>query len=132
MMAARDKAGKLLMTAQHFRFSGLSQAMKTEIETGTLGNIYHGRSWMLRRNGFVPSPTFVEKKHSGGGPCIDIGVHVLDLTLWLMGNPEPVAITRRVGGSIGPPARTVCSLETVRSDAGHLGCGGLCRGVCPI
>ncbi|MYD91831.1 MAG: Gfo/Idh/MocA family oxidoreductase [Caldilineaceae bacterium SB0662_bin_9] len=93
MMTARDKAGKLLMTAQHFRFSGLSQAMKTEIETGTLGNIYHGRSWMLRRNGFIPSPSFVEKKHSGGGPCIDIGVHVLDLTLWLMGNPEPVAIT---------------------------------------
>lgn len=93
MIAARDASGKQLMTAQHFRFKGVSQAMKAEIETGSLGDIYHGRSWMMRRNGFIPTPTFVEKRHSGGGPCIDIGVHVLDLTLWLMGNPKPVAVT---------------------------------------
>ena len=36
---------------------------------------------------------FIQKKHSGGGPCIDIGVHILDLTLWMMGNPKPVAVT---------------------------------------
>ncbi len=100
MMAARDKAGKLLMTAQHFRFAGISKAMKREIQTGALGNIYHGRSWMLRRNGFVPSPTFVERRHSGGGPCIDIGVHVLDLTLWLMGNPEPIAVSGMAGAPL--------------------------------
>ncbi len=100
MMAARDEAGKLLMTAQHFRFSGIAKAMKREIGTGALGNIYHGRSWMLRRNGFVPSPTFVEKRHSGGGPCIDIGVHVLDLTLWLMGNPKPVAVSGVAGAPL--------------------------------
>jgi predicted dehydrogenase len=33
------------------------------------------------------------KKHSSGGPCIDIGVHILDLTLWFMGNPRPVAVS---------------------------------------
>ncbi len=93
MIAARDQAGKLLMTAQHFRFKGISQAMKREISTGTLGEVYHARSWMLRRNGFIPSPSFLQKKHSGGGPCIDIGVHVLDLTLWLMGNPQPAVVT---------------------------------------
>jgi predicted dehydrogenase len=93
MIAARDRADKLLMTAQHFRFKGNSQAMKREIGTGTLGDIYHARSWMLRRNGFIPSPSFLQKKHSGGGPCIDIGVHVLDLTLWLMGNPQPAVVT---------------------------------------
>lgn len=93
MIAARDAAGKLLMTAQHFRFKGVSQAMKAEIGTGALGDIYHARSWMLRRNGLIPTPTFIRKEHSGGGPCIDIGVHVLDLTLWLMGNPKPVAVT---------------------------------------
>jgi predicted dehydrogenase len=93
MIAARDAAGKLLMTAQHFRFKGISQAMKREIDQGILGDIYHARSWMLRRNGYIPSPSFVLKQHSGGGPCIDIGVHVLDLTLWLMGNPRPVAVS---------------------------------------
>ena len=93
MIAARDRAGKLLMTAQHFRFKANSQAMKREIDAGALGHIYHARSWMLRRNGLIPTPTFIRKELSGGGPCIDIGVHILDLTLWLMGNPQPVAVT---------------------------------------
>ena len=93
MIAARDRSGKLLMTAQHFRFKGNSQAMKREIEAGALGEIYHARAWMLRRNGLIPTPTFIRQELSGGGPCIDIGVHILDLTLWMMGNPRPVAVT---------------------------------------
>jgi len=93
MIAARDASGKLLMTAQHFRFRGSSKAMKAEIETGALGDIYHARSWMLRRAAAPVRPGFILKAHSSGGPCIDIGVHILDLTLWFMGNPRPVAIT---------------------------------------
>ncbi|MCC9077214.1 Gfo/Idh/MocA family oxidoreductase [Litorilinea aerophila] len=93
MIEARDRSGKMLMTAQHFRFKGSSQAMKRELETGVLGDIYHARSWMLRR-GWIPArPGFIYKKNSGGGPCIDIGVHILDLTLWFMGNPKPVAVS---------------------------------------
>src|SRR5688572_22371636 len=49
MIEARDKSSKLLMTAQHFRFGGKSKAMKAELDTGVLGDVYHARSWMLRR-----------------------------------------------------------------------------------
>jgi predicted dehydrogenase len=93
MMAARDRSGKMLMTAQHFRFRGTSKALKAEIDTGVLGDIYHARSWMLRRAAAPTRPGFIMKKHSSGGPTIDIGVHILDLTLWFMGNPKPVAVT---------------------------------------
>jgi predicted dehydrogenase len=93
MIEARDRSDKLLMTAQHFRFAGISQAMKREIQLGALGDIYHARNWMLRRAGMIPLPTFTQKALSGGGPCIDIGVHVLDLSLWLMGHPKPVAVS---------------------------------------
>ena len=93
MIEARDKSGKMLMTAQHFRFQGSSKAMKAEIDTGALGDIYHARSWMLRRAAAPTGGGFILKEHSGGGPCIDIGVHILDLTLWFMGNPEPVSVT---------------------------------------
>jgi len=92
MIAARDKSGKLLMTAQHFRFQGSAQALKAELDTGLLGDIYHARSWMLRRSAAPTGAGFILKQHSGGGPCIDIGVHILDLTLWMMGNPKPVAV----------------------------------------
>jgi len=93
MIAARDRAGKLLMTAQHFRFQGSSRALKAELDAGTLGDVYHGRCWMLRRAAAPTRPGFIMKEHSGGGPCIDIGVHILDLTLWMMGNPRPVSVT---------------------------------------
>lgn len=93
MIEARDASGKLLMTAQHHRFSGKSKALKAEIETGTLGDVYHARSWMLRRS-FTPyTAGFVSKEHAYGGACIDIGVHILDLTLWMMGNPKPVTVS---------------------------------------
>ncbi len=93
MIAARDRTGKLLMCAQSSRYAGSSLAMKAEVDTGVLGDVYHARCWVLRRSGVPARPGFIMKKHSGGGPTIDIGVHVLDLTLWLMGNPEPVSVT---------------------------------------
>ncbi len=93
MIDARDRSGKTLMTAQHFRFRGDARACKTEIERGALGDVYHARSWMLRRAGLPARPGFVLKQHSGGGATIDIGVHILDLTLWMMGNPQPVAVS---------------------------------------
>ena len=93
MIEARDRSGKLLMTAQHFRFRGASQAMKREIDAGALGDVYHARSWMLRRGWIPVRPGFIYKRNSGGGPCIDIGVHILDLTLWFMGNPRPVTVS---------------------------------------
>jgi predicted dehydrogenase len=48
---------------------------------------------MLRRAAGSTRPGFILKKLSGGGPCIDIGVHILDLTLWMMGHPRPVSVT---------------------------------------
>ena len=93
MIAARDKSGKTLMTAQHFRFTPEARALKAEVETGVLGDIYHARAWMLRRQACPVRDSFLEKQHSGGGPCIDIGVHILDLTLWMMGNPKPVTVS---------------------------------------
>ncbi len=93
MIAARNKSGKLLMTAQHFRFRGTCQAAKAEIDAGALGDVYHARAWMLRRCLLPNGPTFIYKNRSGGGPTIDIGVHILDLTLWLMGHPKPVAVS---------------------------------------
>ncbi len=93
MIEARDKSGKMLMTAQHFRFQNDTQALKRQIDTGVLGDIYHARSWMLRRNWLPTGPGFIYKKNSGGGPCIDIGVHILDLTLWMMNHPKPVAVS---------------------------------------
>ena len=93
MIEARDRTGMTLMTAQHHRFSGVSKALKAEIDSGALGDVYHARSWMLRRAAVPVRPGFIMKEHSGGGPTVDIGVHILDLTMWFMGSPKAVSVT---------------------------------------
>ncbi len=97
MIEARDRSGKLLMTAQHMRFEGPHLAIKREIDAGRLGEVYHTRAWWLRRAELPARPGFIYKKNSGGGPVIDIGVHQLDLALWLMGNPTPVTVSATSG-----------------------------------
>lgn len=92
MIAASDRSGKLLMTAQHQRFDGPAMALKAEIAQGSLGEIYHARAWMLRRYFAGITPAFARRELSGGGALIDIGVHILDLAIWLMGNPRPVTV----------------------------------------
>lgn len=93
IIAARDKSGKNLMVAQHFRYDGRAQALKAELDRGVLGDVYHARSWMLRRAALGGSLGFLLKKNAGGGPGIDIGIHILDLTLWMMGFPNPIAVS---------------------------------------
>ena len=93
IIAARDKARRLVMTAQQYRYASMSQALKATVDAGRLGRVYHARCWYLRRAGLPARPGFIYRRNSGGGACIDIGVHVLDLALWLMGNPQPVTVS---------------------------------------
>jgi len=93
MIETRDRTGKMLMTAQHFRFDPSVAALKAEIDAGNLGDIYHTRAWWLRRCLAPVRPGFIMRQHSGGGPCIDLGVHVLDLALWMMGHPKPLTVS---------------------------------------
>ena len=59
-----------------------------------MGDIYAGRVGWIRRRG-IPGKGgwFTTKELSGGGPLIDLGVHMIDLAIWLMGNPRPVAVS---------------------------------------
>ena len=93
MIQARDESGKILMTAQHQRFIRSSQNLKAYLDTGVLGELYYCRAHFLRRRFLPVRPSFITKCESGGGPCIDIGVHILDLALHFMGFPNPVSVT---------------------------------------
>lgn len=90
MLAAAKEAGKRLMINFSFRFTPQSLQLKKEVESGALGDIYYARTEWLRRCGMPHfGGWFGQKAISGGGPLIDLGVHRLDLALWLMGHPKP-------------------------------------------
>ena len=100
MLAAARKADKRLMINFSYRFTEQSMALKQQVDAGVLGDIYYGRSiWHRRRWTRNLDSWFGRKALSGGGPLIDLGVHRLDLALWLMGYPRPVWI---LGGTYDP------------------------------
>jgi len=53
-----------------------------------LGEIYFAEIGAVRRRGIPSWGTFHMKEHSVGGPFCDIGVHIIDEFLWLVGNPK--------------------------------------------
>ena len=94
MKAAAEKSGRHLMVMRNNRYRKSSKYLKKFINEGNMGDIYCGRCGWQRRRG-IPGKGgwFTTKEQSGGGPLIDLGVHMIDLAIWLMGNPTPVAVS---------------------------------------
>jgi predicted dehydrogenase len=91
MAETARKNKKVLQIGYNSRFAPSNQALKRFIQKGDLGDIYYARAQSLRIRGIPGWGVFIDKEKQGGGPLIDIGVHILDLTLWLMGHPKPIA-----------------------------------------
>ena len=94
MRDAAAKAGKLLMVMRNNRFTDAARYLKRFVAEGRAGELYAGRCGWQRRRG-IPGKGgwFTTKARSGGGPLIDLGVHMIDLAVWLMGSPHPVAVS---------------------------------------
>ena len=94
MKRAAEESGKVLMVMRNNRHVNTSQYLKKYIADGKAGELYAGRCGWIRRRG-IPGKGgwFTTKAQSGGGPLIDLGVHLIDLSIWLMGNPRPVAVS---------------------------------------
>lgn len=101
IIRAQRESGKLLQIGLNWRFSGPARFMKEYIENGQMGSIYYARAMALRRRGVPGWGVFIDKEQQGGGPLIDIGVHILDLVLYLMGSPKPVSASARAYQAMG-------------------------------
>jgi predicted dehydrogenase len=101
MVAASEKAGKLLQVGQHMRFEAEAMALRKFVEAGEMGQIYHAEATYLRRRGIPTWGVFTQSRFQGGGALIDIGVHALDRALWLMGNPKPVSVSGMTYANFG-------------------------------
>lgn len=101
MCAAARDANRLLMVGFQTRFGGPGQFMKQYIDSGSMGDIYFARAQALRRRGVPSWGVFIDKEQQGGGPLIDIGVHILDFTLHLMGYPKPVSVFGQTWDMLG-------------------------------
>ncbi len=103
MADATAKYNRKCMVGQVSRFRADSLFFKQIVESGEIGRIYYGHAVSLRKKG-IPGygGWFTNKSQSGGGPLIDIGVHLLDVTWWLAGCPKPISVSGATYAEFGP------------------------------
>jgi len=106
MVDAARKAGRVLDVAFNHRRRGDIRALKDVIDGGGLGRPYYAKASWLRRAG-IPTlgSWFTNPELAGGGPLADIGVHVLDFALYLLGEPKVVAVSAATHAELGPQGR---------------------------
>lgn len=91
MLEVSKKCGKLLQIGFVCRFGDDCKIIEDYRDNGFFGDIYYAKASFLRRHG-NPGGWFCDTSYSAGGPMIDLGVHIIDLTRFLMGNPKPVSV----------------------------------------
>ena len=105
---AQRETGKAVVVGHQWRWEWLSLAIREQAAKGELGRVYAAKAGWFRRKGIPGWGTwFTQKDVSGGGPLIDIGVHMIDLSLWLMGNPKPVAVSGSAFSAFGPARKGI-------------------------
>lgn len=91
---AARRTGRTFTLGMNMRFSPTHQQIKAIVERGDLGEIYHAKAYWFRRSGIPKLGTwFGNKELSGGGCLYDIGVHLLDLCLYVTDNFKPVSVS---------------------------------------
>ncbi len=82
-----------LVVGMNNRFLNEIQFCRDYIESGSLGEIYHMKcGWRRRRSVPGKGNWFTNRKLSGGGPMIDLGVHMFDTIMYLSDNWAPASI----------------------------------------
>lgn len=119
MVEVARQTGMTLMVGFNNRFRRKALAVKAAIDCGALGRIYFARAVWHRTRGIPGLGTwFTRKSLSGGGALIDLGVHRLDLALWYMGYPRPVAVSGAVYDHLGKRAAAAQGMPFEVEDLG--------------
>ncbi|MGG4103379.1 Gfo/Idh/MocA family oxidoreductase [Paenibacillus sp. FSL W8-0187] len=97
---AVKSSGKLLQVGFVRRYDPNAQMLREFADKGEFGEIYFAKASSVRRLG-NPGGWFSDIERSGGGPLIDIGVHVIDLCWYMMGRPKPVSVSANTYRKLG-------------------------------
>lgn len=95
------KLGKVLAYDFHHRFALDTQQLREQVTNGVLGEIYVTTARALRRCGVPGWGVFTNKELQGGGPLIDIGIHMLDAAMYVLGFPAVKSVNAHSFQKIG-------------------------------
>ncbi|WP_274364255.1 Gfo/Idh/MocA family protein [Paenibacillus thermotolerans] len=97
---AVEETGNILQVGFVRRYDSNARLLKEFIDKGEFGEIYYAKASYLRRLG-NPGGWFSDITRSGGGPLIDLGVHVIDICWYLMGRPKVVSVSGNTYRKLG-------------------------------
>lgn len=106
MVAAAKRAGKVLAVNMSNRPRPEVLLVRQMVAEGQLGKISYAHGRMIRRTG-IPGfgSWFTRKELSGGGALMDIGVHMLDMVMYILGFPKVVSVRGELQMVHGPQGR---------------------------
>lgn len=91
----------VIMACQTLRYHPDYIAAHHYARAGTLGRIHYAEFSAIRRRGIPTWGSFHRKDQSGGGCLSDLGVHMLDAAIWMMGCPRFVSVTGTTAAQFG-------------------------------
>lgn len=97
---AVKRSGKILQIGFVRRHGNNTKLLKQFIDQDELGEIYYAKATCLRRLG-NPGGWFSNKSKAGGGPLMDLGVHMIDICWYMMGKPKPVSVSGNTYSKLG-------------------------------
>ena len=101
MVAAAEANGRKLVIGFQYRYHARTQYLRQAFDAGAFGKVLYARVRAIRRRGIPNWGVFGRKELQGGGPLIDIGVHVLEMAHYAMGSPAPASATADMFTYIG-------------------------------
>jgi predicted dehydrogenase len=94
MVKAADKADRLLVCALAHRFREDTKILKKFVDRGELGEVFYTKTgWLRQRTDWRTEEWRQQKQVSGGGVLMDLGVQMLDLTLYILGGPKVESVS---------------------------------------
>ncbi|MDR6879808.1 Gfo/Idh/MocA family oxidoreductase [Bacillus sp. 3255] len=117
---AVQRSGKTLQVGFVRRYASNTGIVKSFLDNGELGDIYYAKASCIRRLG-NPGGWFADVERSGGGPLIDVGVHVIDLCWYLMGRPKVKSVSGNTYKRLGNRAnvKNLAFYKAADYDATH-------------
>jgi predicted dehydrogenase len=109
MIDAAKKTGKKLAVGFQYRYHPNTEFLTRAREAGEFGNVMFVKCQALRRRGIPNWGVFGRKEMQGGGPMIDIGVHVIEMAHYVMGSPRPIAASGNTWTYLGNKKSDVVS-----------------------
>ena len=113
MVDEARSAGRVLQVVFNHRLRGDITELGRVIDSGELGTPYIAKAGWLRRAGIPGSSWFAQKEQAGGGPLLDLGVHVIDYVLHLLGEPEVATVSASTYAELGAQALDGFDVEDI-------------------